>query len=429
VNRATIAVNERRVREELIQRLVRREIGFHRLPRDLPPAEAAAIRREALERITGVELKHLAEHGPDAASTVVGNVENFIGMAQVPVGVVGPLTLHGANGESEAYVPLATTEAALVASTNRGCSAIRAAGGAVVTVEDAGMTRAPVFRTTGARQTRAFLDWVAAHEDEIRARAESSSRYLTLIDIRPMAFGTTVLLRFRYGTGDAMGMNMVTIATERVVSEFIEPGTGVECVALSGNYCVDKKPAAINFQEGRGKRIFAEAVLQPEVLSRHLKTDADALVEVQYRKNLLGSIAAGSQGGFNAHYANIVAAFFLATGQDLAHVVGGSMGVTCIERRKDGSAYFSIYMPDVPLGVVGGGTRLGTQSEALAILGVEIDPARPGRAAVRLGEILGAVVLCGELSLMSAFTSRDLAGAHDRLRRGGDMTAAVPADR
>ncbi len=429
MNRATIAVHERRVREDLIQRLVRREIGFHRLPNDLPPAEAAAIRREALERITGVQLKHLAEYAPEAASTAVGNVENFIGMAQIPVGVVGPLTLHGEEGESEAYVPLATTEAALVASTNRGCSAIRAAGGAVVTVEDAGMTRAPVFKTTGARQTRGFLDWIATHEAEIRERAEASSRYLTLIDIRPMAFGTTVLLRFRYATGDAMGMNMVTIATDRVVNEFIEPATRVECVALSGNYCVDKKTAAINFQEGRGKRVFAEAVLQPEVLARYLKTDADALVEVQYRKNLLGSIAAGSQGGFNAHYANIVAAFFLATGQDLAHVVGGSMGVTCIERRKDGAAYFSIYMPDVPLGVIGGGTRLGTQSEALSIMGIEADPERPGRAAKRLGEILGAVVLAGELSLMSAFTSRDLAGAHDRLRRGGDITAAVPADR
>jgi hydroxymethylglutaryl-CoA reductase (NADPH) len=429
VNRATIAVNERRLREEIIQRLVRREIGFHRLPADLPPAEAAAIRREALERITGVELRHLAEHDPEAASAVVGNVENFIGMAQVPVGVVGPLTLHGAEGESEVYVPLATTEAALVASTNRGCSALRAAGGAVVSVEDAGMTRAPVFRTDGVRQTRTFLDWIAAHEPEIRERAEASSRYLKLMDIRPMAFGTTVLLRFRFATGDAMGMNIVTIATDRVVNDFIEPGTGVECIALSGNYCVDKKPSAINFQEGRGKRIFAEAVLQPDVLARSLKTDADSLVEVQYRKNLLGSIAAGSQGGFNAHYANLVAAFFLATGQDLAHVVGGSMGITCIEKRADGAAYVSIYMPDVPLGVIGGGTRLGTQSESLAILGVEADPARPGRAVKRLGEILGAVVLAGEVSLMSAFTSRDLAGAHDRLRRGGDLTAAVPADR
>ena len=429
MNRATIAVNERRIREELVQRLARREIGFHRLPADLPPAEAASIRRDALERITGVELRHLAEHDPAAATTAVGNVENFIGMAQVPVGVVGPLTLHGEGGTGDVYVPLATTEAALVASTNRGCSALRAAGGALVTIEDAGMTRAPVFKTSGAKQTRAFLDWVAAHEDEIRSLAEGSSRYLKLIDIRPMAFGTTVLLRFRYETGDAMGMNMVTIATDRVVNELIEPGTGVECVALSGNYCVDKKPSAINFQEGRGKRIFAEAVLPPAVLDRYLKTDAESLTEVQYRKNLLGSIAAGSQGGFNAHYANLVAAFFLATGQDLAHVVGGSMGVTCIERRSDDSAYVSIYMPDVPLGVIGGGTRLGTQSEALAILGVEVDPERPGAAARRLAEILGAVVLAGELSLMSAFTSRDLAGAHDRLRRGGDITAAVPADR
>jgi hypothetical protein len=160
-------------------------------------------------------------------------------------------------------------------------------------------------------------------------------------------------------------MNMATIACDRVVSELIEPETGVSCIALSGNYCVDKKPAAINFQEGRGKRVFAEVVLPEEVMTKTLKTTAKALVDVQYRKNLLGSIAAGSS-GFNAHYANVLAAFFIACGQDLAHVVEGSMGVTCIEEREDGAAYMSIYLPAIPLGAVGGGTTLDTQAEAPA---------------------------------------------------------------
>ncbi|HET9226393.1 MAG TPA: 3-hydroxy-3-methylglutaryl-CoA reductase, partial [Thermoanaerobaculia bacterium] len=222
---------------------------------------------------------------------------------------------------------------------------------------------------------------------------------------------------FRFDSGDAMGMNMATIACDRAVNDLIEPQTGVPCVALSGNYCVDKKPAAINFQEGRGKRIYAEVLLEAPILHHQLKSNARDLVEVQYRKNLLGSIAAGSM-GFNAHYANVLAAFFIATGQDPAHVVEGSMGVTCIESRGPDSVFASIYMPDVPLGAVGGGTALETQREALAMLGVSPDPERRGEAVTRLAEILGAVVLAGELSLMAAFTSQDLARAHEKLGRG-----------
>jgi hydroxymethylglutaryl-CoA reductase (NADPH) len=234
--------------------------------------------------------------------------------------------------------------------------------------------------------------------------------------MRPTVVGTTIFVRFRFQTGDAMGMNMATIACDRVTEQLIEPETGVECVALSGNYCVDKKPSAVNFQLGRGKRIWAEVVLGAEVLEKTLKTRADLLEEVQYRKNLIGSIAAGSM-GFNAQVANVLAALFVATGQDLAHVVEGAMGVTSFEAREDGSVYAAIYLPDVPLGAVGGGTGLATQREALDVLGVEADTDRPGAAAVRLAEIAGAVVLAGELSLMAAFTSRDLARAHERLGR------------
>jgi hydroxymethylglutaryl-CoA reductase (NADPH) len=251
----------------------------------------------------------------------------------------------------------------------------------------------------------------------LRRVTEATSAHLHLLEVRPFAFGTTVFLRFRFDSGDAMGMNMATIACDRVVTDLIEPATGVACIGLSGNYCVDKKPAAINFQEGRGKRIYAEILLEAPILHHNLKTNARDLVEVQYRKNLLGSIAAGSL-GFNAHYANVLAAFFIATGQDPAHVVEGSLGVTCIEPRGNDGVFASIFMPDVPLGAVGGGTALDTQREALAVLGVSPNPARPGEATMRLAEILGAIVLAGELSLMAAFTSQDLARAHEKLGRG-----------
>jgi hydroxymethylglutaryl-CoA reductase (NADPH) len=404
---------------DLVRSIASGERRFHELPKDLPAEEAAEIRRLALEQMMRTPLSNIGHHSLDVQRAAHRNCENFIGVAQVPMGVVGPLSIRGNHvDESErVYVPLATTEAALVASTNRGCAALREAGGAVVRVEDVGMTRAPVFRTSGIVQTQQFLQWIKDHEDDLRRLTESTSRYLKLLEIRPYAFGTTVFLRFRYDTGDAMGMNMATIACDRAVNELIEPATGVPCIGLSGNYCVDKKPASINFQEGRGKRIYAEILLEAPILHHYLKTTARDLVEVQYRKNLLGSIAAGSL-GFNAHYANVLAAFFIATGQDPAHVVEGSMGITCIESRGPDSVFASIFMPDVPLGAIGGGTALDTQREALAILGVSPDPERRGDAVMRLAEILGAVVLAGELSLMAAFTSNDLAKAHEKLGRG-----------
>ncbi len=404
-------------REELVSALAQGERRFHEIPKDFAAEEAAEIRRQALEEMTRTPLSNIGHHSLDVQRASHRNCENFIGVAQIPMGVVGPLRVRGRSLDGDVYVPLATTEAALVASTNRGCAAIREAGGAVVRVEDVGMTRAPVFRTSGIVQTQQFLQWIQEHEDDLRQLTESTSKYLKLLEVRPYAFGTTVFLRFRFDTGDAMGMNMVTIACDRAVNELIEPGTGVPCIGLSGNYCVDKKPAAINFQEGRGKRIYAEVLLEHPILHHILKTDARSLVEVQYRKNLLGSIAAGSM-GFNAHYANVLAAFFIATGQDPAHVVEGSMGVTCIEHRGPDSVFVSVFLPDVPLGAVGGGTSLDTQREALAVLGVSPDPEKRGDAVMRLAEILGAVVLAGELSLMAAFTSNDLARAHEKLGRG-----------
>lgn len=404
-------------RDELIEGLVSGRLRFHELPGDLHGDEAASIRRAALERLTGAQLKAIGYHSFDARAASSRNCENLIGVAQIPMGIVGPLTVRGEHVDGDVYVPMATTEGALLASINRGCAAIRLAGGASVHVEDVGMTRAPVFRARSQGQARAFLKWLREHETAIREIAEGTSRFLRLTEIKPYVLGTSIFLRFRFTTGDAMGMNMATIACDRVVSELIEPATGVPCVALSGNYCVDKKAAAVNFTEGRGKRIHAEVVLDATVLRESLKTDARSLVEVQYRKNLLGSIAAGSM-GYNAHFANILSAFFLATGQDPAHVVGGSTGVTCIEPREEGAAYVSIFLPDAPLGAIGGGTSLNTQSEALRLLGVVSDAERPGAAAMRLGEILGAAVLAGELSLMAALTSRDLARAHAKLGRG-----------
>lgn len=408
--------------EQIARELAAGERALHQVPRELDADLAAAIRRRAAvlrgeSEGRPIALDHVGSYTLDAARASAHNCENFAGVAQIPLGLVGPLLVRGEEIAEQVLVPMATTEGALLASVNRGCRAITAAGGALVWSEEVGMTRAPVFRVDGIVQARRLITWLGHNEERVREHAEGTSRFLRLLEIRPLVLGgTTLFLRFRFSTGDAMGMNMVTIACDRVVRELIEPETGVRCVALSGNYCVDKKSSQVNFQLGRGRRIVAEVVLPREVLARTLKTEAGALVEVTLRKNLHGSIAAGAM-GFNAQFANVLAALFVATGQDLAHVVEGAMGLTHFEKRDDGAVYASVTLPDVPLAAIGGGTGLATQSEALALLGVAPDPQRPGAAVRRLAEITGALVLAGELSLMAAFTSNDLASAHERLGR------------
>ena len=291
------------------------------------------------------------------------------------MGVVGPLKVHGEYHDGEYFVPLATTEGALVASINRGCAALREAGGAACGRghrHDAGAG----VPDHGHRETRAFLAWVRAHEEEIRKVAEGTSRYLRLLDIRPFAFGTTVFLRFRIESGDAMGMNMATIACDRVVSDLIVPRTGVRCIALSGNYCVDKKPAAINFQEGRGKRIHAEAVL-----------DAKVLPSPEDRRPLPGRSAVPQKpaGLDRRRLARLQRPlwptwwrpFSSPPARTLPTWSGSSMGITCVEERENGAVFASVFLPDVPLGAVGGGTALDTQREALALLGARRTPSGP----------------------------------------------------
>lgn len=407
--------------EKLASEIARGRRALYQL-RDLSAKDAAAVRRRAMEMVCAARgmdtsLAATGHYSFDAERAATQHCENFAGVAQVPLGYVGPLRVKGeAVGDELLYVPMATTEGALLASVNRGASAITKSGGARVMVEDVGMTRAPVFKTEGVEQAQELLTWLEENYDRVRKEAEGTSRFLRLEEVRPRVLGTTVLLRFRFTSGDAMGMNMATIACDRVVNNLIQPETGIPCIALSGNYCVDKKAAAVNWELGRGKRVIAEVVLPKDVVAGTLKSKASSLVEVQLRKNLHGSIAAGSM-GFNAQFANALAAVFIATGQDLAHVVEGAMGLTHIEERAGGAVYASVYMPDLPLAAVGGGTGLATQREALDVLGVTVDPQRPGHAALRMAEIVGATVLAGELSLMAAFTSSDLASAHERLGR------------
>jgi hydroxymethylglutaryl-CoA reductase (NADPH) len=398
--------------DDALERLRDGELGLHELEDELPPDQAAEVRRRYVAGVEGVSLDEVgAEHD---ATEATNNVENAVGATRLPLGVAGPLAVEGENASGEYHVPMATTEGALVASTNRGCSALTDSGGATARVLDEAMTRAPVFRVEGVAGAAELVDWVDQNLDALRDAAQDTTDHGELLRAKPYVAGDNVYIRFAYSTGDAMGMNMATVAT-RAASEVIERETEAELVALSGNVCADKKPAAINAVEGRGRTVAADAVLPRELVREKLKTTPEGVIEVNERKTLLGSARAGTLGA-NAHAANVLAAVYLATGQDPAQVVEGSSAYTTASAR-DGDLYFSTTLPAVEIGTVGGGTALPTQNEALELLGVAGGGEPAGTNAQELAEVIAGLVLAGELSLHAALASRHLEEAHSRLGR------------
>ena len=398
---------------DLADRVLAGELRLYELEDHADAETAAAARRQLLAAETDVDLSAIADYTFDPAA-VDANIENLLGGAQIPMGVAGPVPVDGGAASGEYYLPMATTEGALVASVNRGLSAIRAAGGATARVTDAGMTRAPVFRVDGIAEAETVVEWVDAHDDELRAAAESTTSHGELVDVNSYVVGDSVFLRFIYDTKDAMGMNMATIAT-REASEVVEANTPAELVALSGNLCADKKPAAINAIEGRGRSVTADVVLPREYVEETLKTTPEAMVEGNTRKNLIGSAKAASL-GFNAHAANTVAAVFLATGQDPAQVVEGANAITTMEVREDG-LYASLSVASLEVGTVGGGTKLPTQAAGLDVLGVRGGGDPAGSNGDALAEAIAVGALAGELSLLAALGSRHLSSAHADLGR------------
>lgn len=364
-------------------------------------------RRALIEEELKLDLSLLAAGDP-YEEEFKGNCENCIGTVQIPVGVAGPL-LFAAPEPLEVIVPLATTEAALVASVNRGCRAIALSGGLTTSIEKKGMSRAPCFLLPSVQRAKEFVAKTANLFSDMGKFVAALSSHMRLLEIKPWVFGSTVYLRFTYDTDDAMGMNMVTIMTDKLVHEYLLE-EGVEYIALSGNMCVDKKPTALNFLEHRGFHGIAQVVLSHEVLKKILKTTAERILETHIRKNLMGTAAAGSM-AFNSHYANILAALFAATGQDLAHVSEACMGMTTIEKREEGIV-FSVTLPDLPLGTIGGGTSLPFQNLCLKMLGC----AGAGGSG-RFARIVTGAVLAGELSLLAALSTGHLSTAHETLRK------------
>lgn len=364
-------------------------------------------RREFLEKKLNISLKNIGQVLGGQAERKI-HCENRVGGVELPLGVAGPLEVQGSRFKAQSYyIPLATTEGALVAAVNRGCKAINLSGGARVCVEKTGATRGPVYFTENLGKGFYFINWLEKNELKIKEEAEKTSSHLKWRRLEAKVVGPYTFVRFYFDTADAMGMNMVTIATDSI-NQLIENKTKIKCLSLSGNFCIDKKPAWLNFIKDRGFQLWAEVILTEKVLAEILKTNASQIFDVWLSKCMIGSAISGSL-GFNSHFANIVAAFFTATGQDLAQVVEGSLGVTTTKILADGNLYFSIYMPDVMLGTVGGGTGLLTQREALSIMGV--------KRSIELARVLAGAVLAGEISLLASLAEGSLAATHKRLGR------------
>lgn len=400
--------------EDLLERVRDGDVRLHELDDHVDAGTAVTVRRRLVADRSGADLDAVGEYAFDAADADP-NIDNMIGGVQVPLGVAGPVAVDGGAFDGDRYLPMATTEGALVASVNRGCSVIDTAGGATARVTKSGMTRAPVFRVADVAEAEALVEWVRDNEPALREAAESTTSHGELLGVTPYVVGNNVYLRFRFDTKDAMGMNMVTIATGEAC-DVLEAETDAELVALSGNLCSDKKPAAVNAVEGRGRSVTADVEIPREVVEERLHTTPEAIAEINTRKNHVGSAKAGSL-GFNAHVANAVAAMFLATGQDAAQVVEGSNAITTAEATADSDLYVSVSIASLEVGTVGGGTKLPTQAAGLDVLGVRGGGDPAGSNADALAEAIAVGALAGELSLLAALGSRHLASAHADLGR------------
>jgi hydroxymethylglutaryl-CoA reductase (NADPH) len=372
---------------------------------DFAPA-AIAARQAFLRERTGSALEHVARHSIDPAA-LPGNIESFAGVAQVPIGVVGPLRVNGEHAHGDFYVPLATTEGTLAASYGRGMRILHEAGGVKTTVIDDRMQRAPAFQFADARDARDFGLWLRRHEAEIRSIAEETTRSGRLIEIEQYQSGATVFCRFDYTTGDAAGQNLTGKATEAACRWILGQHPQVRFHVLEANFATDKKASQINTLKTRGKRVVAEATIPNELIQRRTR----ATTPQMYRSRQLATHAGLLSGSINngSHSANGITALFIACGQDVANVAESSTALVYTELRENDDYYFSITIPSLIVATYGGGTGLPTQRECLELLGCY------GAGKVRkLAEIVAATVLCGEISLASAVAAGEWVDAHDR---------------
>lgn len=383
-----------------------------RIPRDKSndyTKDAAAARRRFAEEKTGAALAHVGAYSFDPG-ILPGNIENFIGAAQVPIGLAGPIVIDGEHAKGAFYVPLATTEGTLVASYNRGMRLLREAGGVKTTVVERYMQRAPVFHFADARAARDFGAWVDANMTAIRAAAEETTSVGKLSHVQQWSVGPMRYLRFNYTTGDAAGQNMSGKATLAACEWIAANHPGGARFTLSGAIDTDKKHSHMNMLHSRGARVIAEATIPDANIRALMGTDAATLFRARLVSNAGGMLAGTVNNGM--HSANGLTALFIATGQDVANIAESHAAITFVEIRPNGDYYWSLTIPSLIVASFGGGTGLATQRECLELMGC----AGKGKA-LKFAEICAAVALAGELSLASAVVAGDWVESHDKYGR------------
>ncbi len=383
------------------------------IPRDPRISEKAIARRWDVLACDELVQQQLLDVQTQAQQEVYQrNIENFIGTVKLPVGIAGPLRVNGLFAQGDYYIPLATSEAALVASYSRGASLMSKAGGCTALLLNEGVSRAPGFAFKSLIDAGAFVAWAVSQLEEFTRLAEATTRFGKLQDMRITVEGNHVYLNFEYLTGDASGQNMVTIATHAIF-EYIKEKSPVtiEYAFIEANLSGDKKASAQSFQSVRGKKVTAEVVISAELVKKTLHTTAERMVDY-WRMSALGGVLSGTI-GVQGHYANGLAALYIACGQDAACVSESSVGVTRFEITAEGDLYASVTLPNLIVGTVGGGTGLPSQRACLEIMGL----AGQGKAQA-LAEVCAAVALAGELSIIGALCADHFARAHQSLARG-----------
>lgn len=383
-----------------------------RIPRDREndyTDEAAAARRAFAGEHTGATLEHVGSYSLDPGA-LPGNIEHFTGVAQVPIGLAGPLLVDGEHAQGEFYVPLATTEGTLVASYNRGMKLLREAGGVRTTIMDDRMQRAPSFLFPSAREARHFAGWLDEHFDEIAAAAQATTRSGRLLDIQKFSAARMIYTRFNYSTGDAAGQNMTGKATFAACDWIKQHYPGELHFYLESQFATDKKTSTVNMLHTRGKRVVAEATIPAALVEQHLNVSTDKLFKARLVSQLGSFMSQVNNNG--SHSANGITAMFIATGQDVANVAESSAAYGFSELLPNGDYYASITLPALIVATYGGGTGLPTQRECLELLSCY------GAGKVgKLAEIVAATVLAGELSLGAAVVAEEWVQAHDDLGR------------
>ncbi len=382
-------------------------MSLPRIPRDPEndyTREAAQRRRDLVMEETGAGLDHVSSFSFDPG-VLPGNIENFIGVAQVPIGLAGPLLVDGEHAKGEFYVPMATTEGTLVASYSRGMKLCAEAGGVKTTIVEDRMQRAPAFLFDSAREARDFVAWLDEHYDEIREVAESTTSTGKLIEIERYHASRFVYTRFDYTTGDAAGQNMVSKATWFACEWIKKHYPPLNGYMLDAQLSTDKKHSHINTLKTRGKRVVAEITLPGEVLERRMRVTARQVYRARQIATQGGMLAGTSAN--TPHPANGIASVFIATGQDEANEAESQAAIGYSELRGD-DYYASVTLPSLIVATYGGGTALPTQSECLKVLGCD----GPGKVR-KLAEIIAATVLCGDLSLGAAVVADEWVEAHE----------------